>query len=418
MSKIQNLSTATQEPLHTRDIDECSITPTTLLRREFPTPPAASIATITAATARVIPAKDAYFIEHYQFVPSTGSTAATHTPTASPVILRFGINPYATENIALIAAALAALTPPPPTTGSGASTTPPAASSTGGSPPSRTAGRVDPKVTIPEWATVDYRTDIEKFLFESAKNHLVANTSDVAVVVDIFARNPNKSIKTESKDDTRVTTTPIPKINVPEIHSVVLYKQDHAGVLKYLVIDPSNSTFSYILTAAPDAVLCFAPDPVRIYKAAGTTGPTSWRDCVDIAVKLGFAFSKNKETIPLSEVNLANGAKVLVIDPKFAESSLSVKDITNHPGTYLPKIVSELPVRSSQSSDIIQAKFVKFLLQKFKSVFEKTLTHFATDGPEHYHVKGRVMQNTIQKTLYLVLRMRIAYLHLVFYAET
>lgn len=378
MAKIQNLTMVYQEPLHIRDIGEYSITPTTLLERRFTGPVTLSPGLASAAAASALataPAtiashnKDDFFIEQYRYTPTPGSAVG-------PEISRFGINPYAqiTQNNVTTAAAVAA-------------------------PSGGNKSKTDPRSSvISEWddKAVKYLTDIERFVFAKAREHLDVNPDTVAVVIDIFARNPDKSIKSEAKADVSTGALPSAIVTVPETHSVVLYKQKDAfGASNYLVIDPSNNKFSYVLLGIPEAVVCVTPtDSIQIYKASGPTGPTSWRDCVDIAVKLGFALTEHKDRFPLSYVDCGGGVRRLVIDHRFAESSTSIKYITNQPSTYkfMPKFAADYTFRAHQSSHIPESGMMYFLMQQFQRTLESVSQNCIQSGRDFSKVRDAVIR--------------------------
>jgi len=139
---------------------------------------------------------------------------------------------------------------------------------------------------------------LEVLRIKSAADFVI-DTKQKAVLVDIFARNDNGSIKLESD-------------GIPEIHTILLYMPPSASEKKVLVIDPNNSTFSKHLTYNKDMIFgwdseieILAPRrTTQIYlppeeKSGLVTGPlpAQHRDCTDIAVKLGFALSEYDEQV-------------------------------------------------------------------------------------------------------------------------
>jgi hypothetical protein len=192
-----------------------------------------------------------------------------------------------------------------------------------------------------------------------------------AVVVDMFESTFTNGGRTFSVDDLGVR-------RVHRVHSVVLYKQG----TDFLVIDPSNSTFSHVLISAGINVAVCIDEDFRIYQApsSGSTGPGKWRDCVDIAVKLAFLLNDTKDNILIETRSLNN---VVVCQRSINQTSLkeskAVKTITNLNATYnnIPEQLTTCCVRCHQSSDIIEARVAMFWLKrlrllhlKFKALLE------------------------------------------------
>ena len=179
------------------------------------------------------------------------------------------------------------------------------------------------------------------------------------VLVDIFDRDADYNVKTDIET------------SLYKIHTVVLFEQFG----KYLVIDPSNATFSYALAAAhKDIRLCFS-NKLQTYKPEGTTGPNpdQPRDCIDIAVKLAFNLNINEKSgfNKISVIEL--GQDVGYIDFPSLKESVSVKEITNQKLMYskLPKVVESYPMRAKQSSDVKYEKQVTTLLKYIDNAFSK-----------------------------------------------
>lgn len=133
--------------------------------------------------------------------------------------------------------------------------------------------------------------------------------SNKTVIVDIFARNDDGSIKIEK--------------NIAETHAVVLFKQ--IDQCQIFVIDPSSFSFSkhvpsnaerilmhddknYVITLPEilkGAKIYVSPDKERV-----GPNPDQYRDCIDIAVKLS------------EEFNLIDSLEVIMD---------AIKNITNQP---------------------------------------------------------------------------------------
>jgi hypothetical protein len=159
---------------------------------------------------------------------------------------------------------------------------------------------------------------------------------------------------------------------MPEVHTVVLYNQNN----KFLLIDPSNTTFSYILAGAhPDILLCIN-EQMQIYKPISSDkigfNPDNWRDCIDIAVKLSFALNSNKDIIKINTIK-HQLQTVEVIDFESLANCSSIKDITNQKSLYtaLPSDTKEYPLRAKQSSDIKESAITTFFLKSISNTMLK-----------------------------------------------
>ena len=195
-------------------------------------------------------------------------------------------------------------------------------------------------------------TENEKLVVNEAINHL---KNSKTVLLDFFVRDADNIIQ-------------IDKQGIPEVHTVVLYNQNN----KFLLIDPSNTTFSYILAGAhPDILLCIN-EQMQIYKPVSNDkigpNPNDWRDCVDIAVKLSFALNSNKDIIKINTIR-HQLQTVEVIDFESLANCSSIKDITNQKSLYssLPSETKEHPIRAKQSSDIKESAVTTLLLKSISN---------------------------------------------------
>lgn len=202
-------------------------------------------------------------------------------------------------------------------------------------------------------------TDFEKDIFKQASNYLNSSPETHTVLIDIFARHDKEGVYNENharqgekyaKGDIKITLE-----GYRETHTVVLYKQGD----KYLVIDPSNPTFSTILVGVDDQIRVCFNSKLQIYKPLSETGAErgDWRDCVDIAVKLAFNININPPQIKLQNTNQAE-IYFETIDYESLRNISSVKEITNQQTVYkqLPTALEKNVWRIKQSSDIIEQK--------------------------------------------------------------
>lgn len=195
-------------------------------------------------------------------------------------------------------------------------------------------------------------TDIEKYIVGKAIDSL--NTfNNKTVLVEVFERDTDGKIK-----------------NSLETHTVVLYKQED----KYLVIDPSNPTFSTILVGANDQIRVCFNSKLQIYKPLSEPGPEKgdWRDCVDIAVKLAFNLTIN-QTLP--QIKLQNNNQLELcfetIDYESLKNISSVKEITNQQTVYkqLPNALEKYAWRIKQSSDVIEQKKITTIFKILNNAY-------------------------------------------------
>jgi len=148
----------------------------------------------------------------------------------------------------------------------------------------------------PEKTIMNLLHSAEIYVLFKAIDTLLSPNNKV-VLVDIFARGTSGIIKQDSN-------------GLPEIHSVVLFKNPSN---KVLVIDPSNSESSRHL-AEPynsdifnsifsryDLEIIANKQKLEIYKGGGLHA----RDCVDIAVKIGFGLL-NTEEISVRQVMITD----------------------------------------------------------------------------------------------------------------
>jgi len=317
---------------------------------------------ITPSTFRGrVPLEEGVAKETYAFGISTtersGSGVASSTGSASSVVtklnevIRFAIDPSASEAAVVATHALAATAVADASVSALASPVTSVASlglAAAGTRASQvdarseTSGRSRPSDLDKVKAIVHHDAEIKalntaiKYLFESAERK--------TVLVDIFERNDDNSLK-------------------PTTHTVVLYKNDSAAQ-EVVVIDPSNFTFSSHLSTdnsdilsrlnLPVKITTFHKKDVQIYKPVGEPGfAPLYRNCVDIAVKIAFGLNESEAV-------------------KFT----SIKSITGHPSIIAISnnhvidtniIVNSGSVRVKQASDL---DVVKIYSELEKAVFE------------------------------------------------
>jgi hypothetical protein len=173
---------------------------------------------------------------------------------------------------------------------------------------------------------------LEIFQIEDAMLSLKDDDVGLSVLVDIFARNEDGSIK-------------ITKSGLIETHTIVLYKN---GAKKFAVIDPSNSDFSKhilwnseILLGVKDIEICVPNSLIKIYipGSQDNVGPgqDQYRDCIDIAYKIAANLKRvNPDSFDLKQLKDHETIKMLSNSPEIDRSIL----------------VEGVAMRIKQSSDI------------------------------------------------------------------
>jgi hypothetical protein len=192
-------------------------------------------------------------------------------------------------------------------------------------------------------------TKCENYVLKEAVDYMNTN-SKKAVLVDIFPRESSQNKKTQE---------PAGRIDLEklEIHTVLLYKTEEK---KVLTIDPNNPMFSTHLNkyvGCKIETLCSTALEHKIYSRpdGSNTGYASnkFRDCIDIAVKLGLLLDQDKT---------AYGTIEDII------KSQATKLITNNPLLHNMKFSIDNLIREKQSSDIDK---VILSNQKMKDISDK-----------------------------------------------
>ncbi len=226
---------------------------------------------------------------------------------------------------------------------------------------------------------------IELALMKEALKY-ITNKQD-PVLVEIFARNADNTIKFENKHG----------VDQPELHTILLYKMPGQDNNQILIIDPSNSEYSrhFVLGNNKLLVACtnnqdyelIAPPikHIQIYKndtVNYTVGPNpnQGRDCIDIAVKLGFAIKQMKTTLN-DPKNIEKWEPVIQIsnDPDIDESIIIKKELARIKQSSehnIRTVYSSLNqkciklLKITQANEILQPLSVNFILQ-YKTLLEK-----------------------------------------------
>ena len=207
-------------------------------------------------------------------------------------------------------------------------------------------------------------TDYEKSIVQNAVDYLLASSTQKTVLIDFFVRDADNKVQFNDTDEKDMAT--------PKTHTVVLYSQKG----KFLLVDPSDATHSYLLTGANKDIIICINEKMLIYKplASDQTGYDSykWRDCTDIAVKLAFGLNNNNNEIKITNIKHKQNS-VEVIDFTSLKNNPIIKDITNQNSLYalLPSEVKDYPIRSKQSSDIKESAKTTWGLKSLSSTFIK-----------------------------------------------
>ena len=125
-------------------------------------------------------------------------------------------------------------------------------------------------------------TNIEMEVVNNAIQHLM-DTDNKTVLIDLFPRVLKKAMNKEVGN--------IDLTQDVETHTALLYKT----TTNILVIDPNNPQFSaFLKNVNPDIIQSSYRANDKIYERVGDAGPNSWRDCIDIAVKLAFVLNNSQ----------------------------------------------------------------------------------------------------------------------------
>jgi len=205
---------------------------------------------------------------------------------------------------------------------------------------------------------------------------LVRDSKDYKIKCDFGRTDPtsNKSLLDE------ITAANVQSITAAQlsslVHTVVLYKQNN----EYLVIDPSNSSFSKFLIAVdPDIRAVYVPQEAsKIYQKGPfsppnqstaiipSTGPEQyqWRDCIDLAVKLAFGFNFDGGKIDIKALQVNGNNHVDYIEQTTMETAFIVKSLSNQSQiSGVSKLLQDNPLRVKQSSDLKEVRKIHIILQ-------------------------------------------------------
>lgn len=182
-------------------------------------------------------------------------------------------------------------------------------------------------------------TPLEIIILKDAIEHIKSednnntNNSERAVLVDIFAREGDGSIKIE-------------KDGVLEIHTIVIFKN---LAQEYLVIDPNNSNFSkhlgynsLMIFGNNEAKIVTPSKELKIYtsiKENTGSGPDQYRDCIDITVKIAFGLNKVQGPIDIQNIGTIEVIQEITNNQYM---NLSLSSVENDP----------LRIKQASSSDI------------------------------------------------------------------
>lgn len=294
----------------------------------------------------------------------------THTDTCGNIVhqvSRFGIN-----------SAVLDATKIRPATGSPIQKLPDVAPSTKGGSGTASSPGVDVATHKAEAQKQVTQYEIDVVTKAIAHLNFPGQTAKTALV-DIFERDSSGNIAT-AKDASGTIIMTAAGLPRPATHTVVLFAQEVKcqGVsqgIKYLVIDPSNASFSHILAGASDDIrLCFNKK-LQIYKPSTSVGPKpdQWRDCIDVAVKLAFSMEENIRIGIFNPVVREDArGHTGEIDFNSLKESAPIKEVTNQSEMYkkIPDEVSQHATRLKQSSDVKVAKKVTTYLKALKNVLD------------------------------------------------
>lgn len=170
------------------------------------------------------------------------------------------------------------------------------------------------------------------------------------------------------------------KDHLPEIHTVVLYKEPKISEDdNILVIDPSSNRFSghlpkFIEQLALKSIVAEAKisGRLQIYKSGNSVGPNidQYRDCIDIAVKIAFRLNEGIQHLLINKNNIQDQEAIIAVSN---QSNIDSKSLV---------LDLEIPVRIKQSSNTeIDRKFqradksINTFVQSMRGIDEQKATH-------------------------------------------
>ncbi len=219
------------------------------------------------------------------------------------------------------------------------------------------ATTIDPRAAEIQTQQTDAQGQLTKYEREAVNDAIAyLRTGQRTALIDVLERDANGTIKAS-------------------VHTAVLFEQGG----KYLVIDPSNASFSHILAGSSDDIRLCHSKKFQVYSKPqdAATGPSvvEWRDCIDVAVKLAFNIELNTRLGILQQIVVKDYSEpktVGEIDFVSLRDSVPVKEVTNQKDVYkkLPDEVCTHPMRLKQSSDVKVEKKVTAALK----ILDKTLT--------------------------------------------
>ncbi len=176
-------------------------------------------------------------------------------------------------------------------------------------------------------------TKCENYVLKEAIDYMNTNSKKV-ILIDVFPRESSQNKQTQE---------PAGRIDLEklEVHTVLLYRTEED---KVLTIDPNNPMFSTHLnkyTGCKIETLCSTALEHKIYSRpeGSNTGfaPDKFRDCIDVAVKLGLLLSQDKASYKtIEEVMSSQVVKFITNNSKIDGINFSIDNL----------------VRLKQSSDL------------------------------------------------------------------
>jgi len=212
---------------------------------------------------------------------------------------------------------------------------------TAGEKISNISGATNYQLFVPKYIEL---INSEKFILKDALGYMFDKKQKL-VLVDIFPRESSKDKKTGE---------PAGRINLEALdtHTVLLYKTVED---KVLAIDPNNPMFSAHLSQFKDFTIqteCSNDQKYKIYSRpdGSKTGFVleEFRDCIDIAVKLGLLL--NKDVTPyktIEEVMGSDAVNLITNNSKINGMDFRAKEL----------------IRLKQSSDIEQVNLCNLQMQ-------------------------------------------------------
>lgn len=198
-------------------------------------------------------------------------------------------------------------------------------------------------------------TECENYVLQQAIDYMNTNSKKV-ILVDVFPRESSQNKQTQESAG-RIDLEKL------EVHTVLLYKIEEN---KVLTIDPNNPMFSIHLnkyTGCKIETLCSTAPEHKIYcrpeKSETGFSPDKFRDCIDVAAKLGLLLNQEeKQYKNIEEIIRSEPVTLITNNPLLHNMKFSTADlIRDKQSSNIDKVISSNQKMQNISDKITQEDF-------------------------------------------------------------